>query len=726
LSCVTLILCIHDHQPVGNLDGVFEHAYRSSYLPFLDRIENYPEIKFVLHTTGPLLEWLDANAPEYVERVSALVARGQVEILTGAFYEPILPGIPERDAKGQIELSTDYIERRFGVRPRGMWLAERVWEPGIAEVIAESGVEYVALDDYEFRLAGLPDDDLGGYFMTEDHGVPLKVFPISKRLRYLIPFAEPSETLDHLRLLAERGDDLVAVFGDDGEKFGVWPGTHKHVYVDGWLDRFLQALGENSDWLELSTFAEFIDSVPARGRVYLPSSSYPEMMEWALPTVARREYHLFIGRLKRQGWEERWGAFVSGGTWKGFLSKYDEANHMARKMYRVSGKVENAASDAVTRGRADAGNQGVADHSAKAVVAAAKEALWKGQCNCAYWHGVFGGIYLPHLRAAIYQHLIRAENLLDAGRESKLEVSAEVVDHDLDGNQEVLLESKEVNAYVHPSRGGMVFELDLRRAEWNVLATMARHEEAYHHALENSSLGERNDETVSIHDAMVAKETGLSELVHPDAYPRVGAIDHILPVGVGLSEMRDPAGSDLVPLGGERYEFEVVRCEGSAGVKLVVRAGVPNGSGTVPIELTKTVRLDTAGRLRVSWSLRAEGTLDAVFASEWTLALLTGHPDYAELVQDDDCMIRADSSHELESCRHLAVKDRIRREVVRMDFGGEVGVWIHPLETASQSESGFEKVYQGITILPHWRVSLAAGETAAFEMTLDSAALGEE
>ncbi|MCK4510754.1 alpha-amylase, partial [bacterium] len=177
MSRVKLILCIHDHQPVGNLGGVFEHAYGASYLPFLQKMESHPDIKFVLHTTGPLLEWLEANAPDYIERVGALAARGQVEIMTGGFYEPILPAIPERDARGQIELSTDYIERRFGVRPRGMWLAERVWEPGIAKVIAESGVEYVALDDYEFRLAGVPDDELNGYFMTEDEGVPLKLFP---------------------------------------------------------------------------------------------------------------------------------------------------------------------------------------------------------------------------------------------------------------------------------------------------------------------------------------------------------------------------------------------------------------------------------------------------------------------------------------------------------------------------------------------------------------------
>ncbi len=200
----------------------------------------------------------------------ALVARGQVEILTGGFYEPILPAIPERDALGQIAKMTSYSEAVFGVRPRGMWLAERVWEPRLARTIAEAGVEYVPLDDYQFRLAGLADADLTGSFVTEDEGVPLTVFPISKRLRYAIPFGKPEDTISILRSLADRGDGLMALFGDDGEKFGVWPGTREHVYAGGWLERFLTALEENASWLETATFAEFVDREPPRGRVYLP------------------------------------------------------------------------------------------------------------------------------------------------------------------------------------------------------------------------------------------------------------------------------------------------------------------------------------------------------------------------------------------------------------------------------------------------------------------------
>ena len=32
----------------------------------------------------------------------------------------------------------------------------------------------------------------------------------------------------------------VAVMGDDGEKFGLWPMTYQHVWQNGWFERFFQ------------------------------------------------------------------------------------------------------------------------------------------------------------------------------------------------------------------------------------------------------------------------------------------------------------------------------------------------------------------------------------------------------------------------------------------------------------------------------------------------------
>ena len=231
MSKLTLLLAFHNHQPQGNFDHVFAVGYDDCYRPLLDAIGEFPGIKVALHHTGPLLEWLDANRPAYLADLRALVARGQVEILGGGFYEPMLAVLPDEDAEGQLVMMSDFCQERFGARPRGMWLAERVWEPALAERIARAGLTFTLIDDTHFRYAGI-SDDLHGYYVTERAGWPLAIFPIEKELRYAIPFTPIDRTMEVLDGLRRRGGgkDMVVTYGDDGEKFGMWPHTKEWVW----------------------------------------------------------------------------------------------------------------------------------------------------------------------------------------------------------------------------------------------------------------------------------------------------------------------------------------------------------------------------------------------------------------------------------------------------------------------------------------------------------------
>src|SRR5580765_2615610 len=290
MRSVTLVMVVHDHQPVGNFDPVFAAAYDDAYAPFLALLERRPRLRIGLHTSGALLEWIEARRPEYLSRLKALVERGQVEPWGGALYEAILPVIPEHDRQGQITAMADRLERLLGRRPRGLWLAERVWEPGLASSLAAAGVEYTAVDDAHFVAAGFERDALWGYYLTEDQGRSLAMFPIHRELRYLVPFGEPEQTVEMLRRVSEGGEGRLAVLGDDGEKFGVWPGTHVRCYEQGWLERFADALAAEP-WIELRTPAEAIAHHAPRGLAYLPTASYHEMQEWALPPAIQVRYH---------------------------------------------------------------------------------------------------------------------------------------------------------------------------------------------------------------------------------------------------------------------------------------------------------------------------------------------------------------------------------------------------------------------------------------------------
>src|SRR5690606_30378380 len=206
-----------------------------------------------------------------LRRLAKLVERDQVELFGGAFYEPILSIIPEADRIGQIKMMSDWLEQRFRRRPRGMWLAERAWEPTLPRAMPAAGMEYTVLDDSHFQSVGIRPEEALGYYLTEDQGEPVAVFPISEQLRYKIPYQEPHETINYLRTLAADEIARTIVMADDGEKFGVWPESHRHCYEDGWMYRFAELVTNNDDWIQMRTFSEVLDSTTPMGRVYLPT-----------------------------------------------------------------------------------------------------------------------------------------------------------------------------------------------------------------------------------------------------------------------------------------------------------------------------------------------------------------------------------------------------------------------------------------------------------------------
>ena len=248
-----LVLLIHSHQPVGNFDGVFEQTYQRSYLPFVQHLVRHPKVRLGLHYTGPLLEWFELRHPEFLDTtLRELVARGQVEMVGGGFYEPILISIPPEDQAEQLGRMSDYIQQKFGAAPAGAWLAERVWEPQLPYALSLSNIQYTLVDDVHFAAAGFEADQLHGDYVCEERGRTVRVFPGLKTLRYLLPFRSVEEAIGYLRESAEAHPGGMASMGDDCEKFGAWPNTYDHCYAEGtgWVEHFFTALeAVSGDWL---------------------------------------------------------------------------------------------------------------------------------------------------------------------------------------------------------------------------------------------------------------------------------------------------------------------------------------------------------------------------------------------------------------------------------------------------------------------------------------------
>ncbi|MFQ5354225.1 MAG: alpha-amylase/4-alpha-glucanotransferase domain-containing protein, partial [Thermodesulfobacteriota bacterium] len=481
---IYLPFCIHNHQPAGNFDFVLEDAYKKSYWPFLKLLNEFPAIKMTIHNTGFLLDWIVSKHPEYIDLLSIMVRRGQVEIMGGGFYEPVLAVIPNKDRVSQIKMMSERIEDLFCVRPTGLWLAERVWEPTLPTSLHEAGVTYVLVDDFHFIKAGLTREELGGYYVTEDRGHCVKIFPGSEDLRYLIPFRDVEELEVYLKGLQGRlaGGGNAAIYGDDGEKFGVWPGTNKLVFKDGWLKRFFQMI-EGLEGVSPVTLGEYASTEKALGRVYLPTCSYMEMGEWSLPTLAGRDYCLLLESLKdnnKDSEEPRVDTrFIQGGTWRGFFAKYPESNWMHKRMLMASRLLGQKRKEGVLP---------------EAVLGRAARHLYMSQCNDAYWHGIFGGLYLPHLRTEVYRNIIECESILTAGDASGPIV--ESLDVDADSLPEVILTSGGGRLFLSPEQGGAALELDTLSLGLNAMNVLTRWPEAYHHKIE--ALDDNDDRSVGV------------------------------------------------------------------------------------------------------------------------------------------------------------------------------------------------------------------------------------
>lgn len=445
---------VHLHQPVGNFDSVFEQHLAEVYQPLLDALARGDAWPVAMHLSGPLLEWLEEHAAPFLDQIGTHVAAGRLELLCAGHDEPILAVLPHEDRQEQILRHREHLRRRFGVDVRGLWLTERVWEPHLPEDLQAAGIDFVLVDDRHFRVTGFTAEQLHAHFMTESGGRRVRLFPIDEKLRYLIPFRPPAELAAYLRALRGAGCQL-AVLGDDGEKFGGWPGTRKWVYDDGWMDAFVTTLAELRDTGEviLSRFDEALTATPSAGLAYLPSASYREMEGWSLPPApARALLHLedAWGEARLAGIE---GGLLRGGHWRNFLAKYPESNRLHKAMLALS---------SLCRERGDP--------------PAARRAIGRAQCNDAYWHGVFGGLYLPNLRAPLWAQLADAEGLLREGEP----IAVDALDFDADGLQEQWVHSGRYSALVAPARGGTVEMVMDFAARVNLVDVMTRHPEAYH------------------------------------------------------------------------------------------------------------------------------------------------------------------------------------------------------------------------------------------------------
>jgi hypothetical protein len=671
---ISLLLGVHAHQPVGNFAAVLEEAHERCYRPFLHTLHRYPAFRFAAHFSGWLLDWLLAHHPQDMALLREMVARGQVELFGAGECEPVLAAIPQRDRVGQLNALSAKLRRHFGAEVSGAWLTERVYIPTVVPALADCGMRYVTVDDYHFLCAGKEAAELDGFHTTEEDGRSIDLFAISEQLRYRLPFSPAAEAVAYLEGLAREGR-RAAVYFDDIEKFGIWPETHEWVYGKRWLEQFIEGVLA-SPLIRTETYRDFHAAHATRGIVYLPTTSYIEMNEWTLPAAAAAAYDGLVAREKQAGRYEASKPFVRGGYWKNFFTRYPESNWMHKRMLGLSERLA-----ALPPGRHEA----------------LTERLYRAQANDAYWHGLFGGLYLPHLRREVWRNLVALEAVLDALAPRPPLATR---DADLDGVRELFLANADAQAVVKLDDHAALCELDAYGLAHNFGDTLTQRSEHYYHKLNVGidaapQAGSTGDGIASAHDRVAFKDEVEQADIVPDARPRRLFLD-----------------------AWQRLDGETAWPRYTAGA---VKAPLMSATFSAPLdggEVTKTYTL--AGRtLQVSYRLR--DVPGGRFAVTLNLALPScdGYSG-RYILEDGRIPCGFGQALDLAAAQRLTFDDRELHGALVLTASRPVDISARPHHTVSQSEAGFEKIMQAACITLSWPIDAVSQElTFSLEIVAD-------
>ncbi len=389
-----------------------------------------------------------------------------------------------------------------GRRPQGRLahragLGERPWCPALAD----AGIRYVTVDDYHFLCTGKTVEELDGYLqhrggrpqprsVSDLRGAALPHSVLSRAPR-------PSPSSKAWRR-AIRGS--AAIYFDDIEKFGIWPETYEWVYEKGWLQQFIEGVRRSSGDRAPQHFDEYrAASADARRRL---SADHLLHRDERVDAAGRAR-----ARLCRPG--------QAGAGPRPLRAR--QGLPARRHLAQFPVALQRVELDA----QAHAGAVGATRRAAAAQRSTGRlrELLYLAQANDAYWHGLFGGLYLPHLRRAVYNALVELE-----GRAGPVSAAAGGASSSMPtwtASRSCSFTTRSCKRWFAATADAAVIELDSYSLRHNFGDTLRRREEHYYRKMH---VGEhqhfQGEGIASAHDRVSFKHAIAPADIDPDTRPR--------------------------------------------------------------------------------------------------------------------------------------------------------------------------------------------------------------
>lgn len=738
MNALELVLGFDISHPPGMSRSGLKRAWQDAYSPLLQELEERASAVVSLRLSGVVLDFLENEHPEGIDRLRRLVERGQVEILGGAYYDAVLSSLPERDAIGQLRLSNRRWKHLLGVEPEGATLCYGAWDPSLPRILARAGLRYVVLDSTALQLAGLESSEIDGYYMTEREGLKVAVFPNACGEDPVNPGMEPARVLGLLRRYAMRKRRAV-VWMLDARELGVRPGSAELCWgrAGGWLPRLLGRFAAQDHWLKLASFGSLLQRYRSTGRAYIPACMDPTLQAAVTsPPHLRGRQPGAAASLARTDHRRAPPTL----PWSAFLGRYDEANRLHKRMLVTSREVARLASHVRSAG-GRAGTASLARGLERALLW-----LYQAQSAAAYTHDPWGGLHSGRLRHRAYAALLRAEQQVRRMLGEPGRLLLERHDVDCDGRDEVVVTTPHLRGVIDPARGGSLMELDLLELGANVVNSLTRRSERLHGAFSGgedlpalvaassvSAAGVASVFTGGVRltpDDEITEETPLEQDVVPAVTPRQLAID-LAPRVVFLEHFLG-AQADVHNLQRQQYpqlgdflgtEYQVMRAEprpdeGRVSVHMARDGSVSDGDVVRLVRINKQfafLRDEPTILLSYEIANRSPDPLETRFCVELNLNLDSTKEGSSFLAVGDRSVSLAQPER-VEAVSQLRWGDLRRGLQLRIELDRVAEVLHYPVETLSDGLDGPELLYQGPCLMLVWPLRLWGLERKSFQL----------
>jgi len=249
----------HLYQPVNTDGHIIKDATVKSYLRIIRAMEEHPDSHFTFNITGGLfLRWQELGYKDIPVRLKKLIDCGRLEITGTAAYHPILPLIPEEEAKNQIKTNEKILKEYLGkdFKPKGFFLPEMAYSPKISILIKKLGYKWLILDDFSARPKP-KDFDLNKIYTDKASGIKI-IF----RSRNLSNSFVPATIIEMSK--NDDSEKTIAITATDAELYGL-----RHEDQTGIFEASL-----SNKNIHTSTFSEFIERQKPAGKIDLIKSTW--------------------------------------------------------------------------------------------------------------------------------------------------------------------------------------------------------------------------------------------------------------------------------------------------------------------------------------------------------------------------------------------------------------------------------------------------------------------